>query len=357
MTTSDVLSALLLAGLMGLAGQGARAAVGLKKMNDVARDNDLGWNDVFTASRLIISLIIGFLAGVAGAFAIGIDTLKGSTDELLKLAAAGYVGTDAIEAFTAQISGAPTTVAPASAAATGTADSPSAPAGSPTNLLMSSMNLLTANVASLAGTMAGFQGANLATPPGSVDASGKELARDMQEAKKYLSAIAEAAAKYDVPRSLICAIGSRESNWGQGSDMKPKGPAGTGDWAPRNPAKWKYAMPPDGLGWGRGLMPVDYAESDFGKTGNWMDPLANILFGTNELATNIKYFTAHPHAGIDPVRAAVAAYNCGQGNVTKAIDDGFDVDIYTTGHDYSRDVLGRAAWFKANGFDNVPAVA
>jgi soluble lytic murein transglycosylase-like protein len=133
--------------------------------------------------------------------------------------------------------------------------------------------------------------------------------------------------------------------------MRPKGPAGTGDWAPRNPRKWGYAMPPDGLGWGRGLMQVDYAESDFGKTGNWMDPGANILFGTNELANNIKHFTSNPAEGVDAVRAAVAAYNCGQSAVKTAIDDGFDADHYTTGGDYSRDVLGRAAWFKANGFD------
>jgi hypothetical protein len=183
-----------------------------------------------------------------------------------------------------------------------------------------------------------------------------ELRRDMAEATKYLHSILDAAEKCSVEPALICAIGSRESNWGQGSDMKPKGPAGTGDWAPRNPARWGYAMPPDGLGWGRGLMQVDYAQSDFGKTGNWRDPAANILFGTEELAGNIAFYKAHPSPNVDPIRAATAAYNCGRGNVGRAINNGVDVDSYTTGHDYSRDVLRRYAWFKANGFgEHAPA--
>ena len=184
-----------------------------------------------------------------------------------------------------------------------------------------------------------------------------ELRRDMAEATKYLSAIQKAAQHYSLVPSLICAIGSRESNWGQGSDMHPKGPGGTGDWARRDPARWGYPMPPDGLGWGRGLMQVDYAQSDFGKTGNWQDPEANIMFGAEELAGNIDYFKNHPHGSADPLRAAVAAYNCGRGNVNRAITNNVDVDAFTTGHNYSKDVTARAAWFKSNGFDDLPATA
>src|SRR6202040_1671752 len=134
---------------------------------DVAKDQDLGWNDVFVAGRLIVSLIIGFLAGVIAAISLGVENIATAfaPDMLTKLAAAGYIGTDAIEAFTAGLAGA------------------------------------------------------------------------------------------------------------------------TDNTSSRNPQKWGYAMPPDGLGWGRGLMQVDYAESDFGKTGPWMDPTANILFGSNDLAT------------------------------------------------------------------------
>ncbi len=37
-------------------------------------------------------------------------------------------------------------------------------------------------------------------------------------------------------------------------------------------------------------------------------------------------------------RAVIAAYNCGQGNVNKALNRGLDVDRYTFGGDYSKDV-------------------
>lgn len=37
-------------------------------------------------------------------------------------------------------------------------------------------------------------------------------------------------------------------------------------------------------------------------------------------------------------RAIIAAYNCGQGNVAKALRNGYDVDRYTYQHDYSKDV-------------------
>jgi hypothetical protein len=177
------------------------------------------------------------------------------------------------------------------------------------------------------------------------------LARDMETAKQYFTYIKEAATKYNLSPSLICALGSRESNWGLGSDMKPKGPAGTGDWAPRSASRFGYAMPPDGLGWGRGLLQVDYQQT-FAKTGNWQDPQANILFGCAELASNIAYFSkSSTGQDSNPQRAGIAAYNCGRGNVTKAIKAGYDVDHYTAGGNYSQDVLDRMKWFQQEGFD------
>ncbi len=177
------------------------------------------------------------------------------------------------------------------------------------------------------------------------------LARDMETAKQYSAFIKEAATKYNLSPSLICALGSRESNWGLGSDMKPKGADGTGDWAPRNPSRFGYAMPPDGLGWGRGLLQVDYQQT-FAQTGNWRDPQANILYGCNELAGNIAYFSKSS-AGqkYDPLRAGIAAYNAGRGNVTTAIKAGYDVDHYTANGNYSQDVTNRMKWFQQEGFD------
>ena len=50
--------------------------------------------------------------------------------------------------------------------------------------------------------------------------------------------------------------------------------------------------------------------------------------------------------------ASLAAYNTGGGNVVKSIKAGMDADSTTAGGDYSRDVLGRASFFKEHGFDD-----
>lgn len=104
-------------------------------------------------------------------------------------------------------------------------------------------------------------------------------------------------------------------------------------------------MPPDSLGWGRGLMQIDYGAFEFARTGDWADASANIDFGCNLLAENLVYFKKIA-GDDDPLRAGIAAYNCGRGNVSKALALGGDVDLYTTGHNYSSDVLARAQWFK-----------
>jgi hypothetical protein len=50
------------------------------------------------------------------------------------------------------------------------------------------------------------------------------------------------------------------------------------------------------------------------------------------------------------LRAAIAAYNCGEGNVRKAVRNQRDLDAYTTGKNYSLDVLARAEVFRTKGF-------
>lgn len=351
-SAGNVLTALLLAGLMGLLGQGIRAAVGLKNSSKLSQEPDQ--QAQFSAAYFSLSLMIGFIAGVLAGLVVGVNTLLKLDPENLKvligIAASGYAGADFIEnSLSIVIPG-----------GTQTRNGGNAPATPSTSNLVATLNT---HFAALAGaaqqlTTSSQKIASIVAPsvapPAASSISPSELKRDMAEATKYLKAIQEAATKCSLTPSLICAIGSRESNWGQGSDMHPKGPAGTGDWARRDPARWGYPMPPDGLGWGRGLMQVDYAESDFGKTGPWQDPEANVLFGAEELAGNIDYFKSHPHGSADPLQAAIAAYNCGRGNVNRAISNDVDVDAYTTGHDYSRDVTARAAWFKANGFDDLP---
>jgi soluble lytic murein transglycosylase-like protein len=171
------------------------------------------------------------------------------------------------------------------------------------------------------------------------------LTRDFAEAQKYAKFIKSAADATGLTCSLICAIGSRESNWGL--SLRPRGPAGVGD-----PASRHGRPAPDG-GWGRGLMQIDYEAAEFAKDpAQWQDPEKNIAFGSQELAANLvtihrRFPSLSPEEALE---AAVASYNTGLGNVTKSINLHRDVDSTTAGKDYSKDVLSRAAWFDAQGF-------
>ena len=106
---SNILTSLLLGGLMGMVGQGIRAIAGLKKMNDDAQNQNVSSQDLFMASRLVVSLIIGFIAGVIAASTMltQIEALNptGNVSVLFGIAAAGYAGTDFIEALAPTIVG------------------------------------------------------------------------------------------------------------------------------------------------------------------------------------------------------------------------------------------------------------
>ena len=98
---TGLLALLLLYGLMGLVGQAARAAVGLKTMTTSAGTTPSQQTE-FNAAYLLISLMIGFVAGVLAGFAMSLPAVflpDGHPDIkiLLGIAAAGYAGTDFIE--------------------------------------------------------------------------------------------------------------------------------------------------------------------------------------------------------------------------------------------------------------------
>ena len=107
LSSDQVLSALVLAGVLGMVGQTVRAVVGLKKMNDEADSSGVSASDLFIASRLVTSEIIGFVVGVITAFSLDINKLVTVTNVqfLLGIAAAGYAGTDVIESFARQLGG------------------------------------------------------------------------------------------------------------------------------------------------------------------------------------------------------------------------------------------------------------
>jgi hypothetical protein len=169
-------------------------------------------------------------------------------------------------------------------------------------------------------------------------------------AEPYRNTVEEAAAKYDVPVCVIGGIASRECGWGLA--LKPHGPAGTGDFTPRRfPTRYRTGpLPPDG-GFGRGLMQIDYDSHAFARTGNWRDAAANIAQGVAILASSrdlLRRKTILTDEAL--LRASIAGYNSGAGNVLHALRDGRDVDFYTSGRNYSADVLNRAGWFGGHGW-------
>lgn len=101
MDPTQTLVILVEGALMGLLGQGSRAVAGLKSMSDDAQSLGVSSNDLFQAGRLFVSLIIGFLVGLAAALIYLMSGPSGPPDwhVLLGFAAAGYAGTDFLEAF------------------------------------------------------------------------------------------------------------------------------------------------------------------------------------------------------------------------------------------------------------------
>jgi peptidoglycan hydrolase-like protein with peptidoglycan-binding domain len=177
------------------------------------------------------------------------------------------------------------------------------------------------------------------------------LLAQLNEATKYKGLIDAVAAQSGLSAALIGGIGSRESGWGL--SLKPAGPGGTGDSAARRaPTQFRTGpLPPDNLGYGRGLMQIDYDSQELARTGNWQDPAQNIPAGC-KILTGFRDLLQHRTSltGADLIRAAVASYNSGPGRVLTAIQSKQDVDFFTAGRDYSKDVLNRAGWFQLKGW-------
>ena len=175
------------------------------------------------------------------------------------------------------------------------------------------------------------------------------------EALKFKALVDTGAQRIGVPSAILAGIGSRESGWGL--DLRPPGPSGTGDFAQRSfPTAFRTGpLPPDGGGFGRGLMQIDFDAFPFARSGSWQDPQANINTGCDVLKSGLDLLSRQTLlTGRDLLQAAVAAYNCGVGNVLTAVRDGYDVDFFTTGRNYSADVFNRAGFFQNMGWDAQP---
>jgi len=95
-----VVMQLLLGGILGMTGQGARVIVGLKKVYEEAGKKRTSFAEEFSPSTLIVSLIIGFVAGVLAFIGIaGLDAELVDQQQMLATLGAGYAGTDFIEGF------------------------------------------------------------------------------------------------------------------------------------------------------------------------------------------------------------------------------------------------------------------
>jgi Putative peptidoglycan binding domain len=110
-----------------------------------------------------------------------------------------------------------------------------------------------------------------------------ELLADLELAARFGALIDQVASETGFAPSLIAALGSTASGWGRA--LTPQGAAGTADFLPR-PYRRPHRpepLPADGLGFGRGLLQIDYDHHQFARSGRWQDPLANIRYGCSVL--------------------------------------------------------------------------
>lgn len=98
MAPGELLSQLLLGGLLGAVGQGLRVVVGLKKVWDESRSVNRQFAELFSTQSLLLSLLIGFVAGVLGIVSLTTPDLD-DRQTLVTLIGVGYAGADFIEGF------------------------------------------------------------------------------------------------------------------------------------------------------------------------------------------------------------------------------------------------------------------
>lgn len=170
--------------------------------------------------------------------------------------------------------------------------------------------------------------------------SGGDAAKEnLPRALKYRAELLAAADRFDVSPGLLAAVVSRETNWqsrwmlppAQGGELGDNGFGhGPGQIDKRSHPAWCAA-------WRRSKLTVQDA----------LHRAAEELGDKVEQArrTSSKELPAPFLAEL--IRRGVAAYNCSIERVMEALREGRDIDAYTTGRDYSADVMARAEVFRA----------
>jgi len=134
---------------------------------------------------------------------------------------------------------------------------------------------------------------------------------------------------------VLAGIMQRETEGGLSRYLDVQGPSGRGD-----------------FGHGHGLMQIDDRSfPDFIISGQWRIPEHNINFAASILSRKRRYLADKPLevelSNAELERATIAAYNCGEGNVMKAIrEHGRDLDYFTAHHNYSAEVLRLAEIYR-----------
>uniref|UniRef100_UPI0037E8884F lysozyme g-like isoform X1 n=2 Tax=Semicossyphus pulcher TaxID=241346 RepID=UPI0037E8884F len=164
-----------------------------------------------------------------------------------------------------------------------------------------------------------------------VKASRQMAKDDLERMKGYKDKIKNVANEYDIDPALIAGIISRESR--AGNTIKDNG--GWGDYDTR---RGEYN--------GFGLMQVDVNPNggNHEPEGEW-DSKEHLSQATGILVEFIEKIQEKfkGWSKEEQLKGGIAAYNMGDGNVKS-----HDVDKYTTGGDYSNDVVARAQWYREN---------
>lgn len=233
-----------------------------------------------------------------------------------------------------------------------------------------------------------------------IDDNAKFVAALPPNVARYAAQLRAAAFNSTVSPWLLAGIMQRESN--AGLELTPHDHGGTGDVHPRRPGT-RYAcgyvvgpsgMPEDGLGWGRGLMQIDYGvHYDWVSKHDWRDPQTNIGKAAELLAGFLAFFSAPPANAaavmvdawrleglhdmkgvtlvqgwkykygltsrgpfVDPrplegsvlVSAALASYNANSSGVLEALAAKLPADAPTARNDYASWILNRVnSWEQA----------
>lgn len=198
----------------------------------------------------------------------------------------------------------------------------------------------------------------------------------------YLDAVRGVCRELGEESALLVALGSVETEWGWGSGYRPKGsPDGTGDWTARRggwlsregvavvkdlkslPLGWAaprkrledgtvvilpgpYAIPVDGLGWGRGLLQMDHlgALRHLYRPAPWPVDL-QVRAACLHLAESRRWLSRFELLPLFE-RAWIAAYNAGP-SVAGPLQRGEDPDRVTANGRYGAMVQERAAAMRA----------